>query len=64
MRFEYLLGFFITEQVKSVLGLGGQVGVYILGKWNSMEKCLENPKDSRAWCSAVYGVAQSRTRLT
>ena len=25
--------------------------------------CLENPKDGRAWWAAVYGVAQSRTRL-
>ena len=25
--------------------------------------CLENPVDSRAWWAAVYGVAQSRTRL-
>ena len=25
--------------------------------------CLENPRDSRAWWAAVYGVAQSRTRL-
>ena len=26
--------------------------------------CLENPRDGRAWWVAVYGVAQSRTRLT
>ena len=26
--------------------------------------CLENPRDSGAWWAAVYGVAQSRTRLT
>ena len=25
--------------------------------------CLENPRDARAWWAAVYGVAQSRTRL-
>ena len=25
--------------------------------------CLENPKDGRAWWAAVYGVAQSWTRL-
>ena len=25
--------------------------------------CLENPRDSGAWWPAVYGVAQSRTRL-
>ena len=28
-----------------------------------MCSCLENPRDSRAWWAAVYGVAQSRTRL-
>ena len=25
--------------------------------------CLENPRDGAAWSAAVYGVAQSRTRL-
>ena len=25
--------------------------------------CLENPSDGGAWSAAVYGVAQSRTRL-
>ena len=25
--------------------------------------CLENPRDGRAWWAAVYGAAQSRTRL-
>ena len=25
--------------------------------------CLENPRDGGAWWDAVYGVAQSRTRL-
>ena len=25
--------------------------------------CLENPKDGGAWWPAIYGVAQSRTRL-
>ena len=25
--------------------------------------CLENPMDGEAWWAAVYGVAQSRTRL-
>ena len=25
--------------------------------------CLENPRDQGAWWAAVYGVAQSRTRL-
>jgi len=25
--------------------------------------CLENPRDRRAWWAAIYGVAQSQTRL-
>ena len=25
--------------------------------------CLENPRDGAAWWAAVYGIAQSRTRL-
>ena len=25
--------------------------------------CLENPRDKGAWWAALYGVAQSRTRL-
>ena len=27
------------------------------------DSCLENPRDRGAWWAAVYGVAQSRTRL-
>ena len=34
------------------------------GNGNSLQcSCLENPSDSGAWWAAVYGVAQSRTRL-
>ena len=36
------------------------------GKGNALQySCLENPRDSGAavWWAAVYGVAQSRTRL-
>ena len=34
------------------------------GNGNPLEcSCLENPRDGRAWWAAVYGVAQSRTRL-
>ena len=33
-------------------------------KWQPTPvSCLENPVDRRAWWAAVYGVAQSRTRL-
>ena len=34
------------------------------GNGNPLQcSCLENPKAGRAWRAAVYGVAQSRTRL-
>ena len=35
------------------------------GNGNPLQcSCLENPRDSGAWWAAVYGVAQSWTRLT
>ena len=35
------------------------------GNGNSLQySCLENPRDGGAWWAAVYGVAQSRTRLS
>ena len=34
------------------------------GNGNPLQcSCLENPSDGGAWWAAVYGVAQSRTRL-
>ena len=34
------------------------------GKGNPLQcSCLESPRDGEAWWAAVYGVAQSRTRL-
>ena len=34
------------------------------GNGNPLQRsCLENPRDRGAWWAAVYGVAQSRTRL-
>ena len=35
------------------------------GNGNPLQcSCLESPRDGGAWCAAVSGVAQSRTRLT
>ena len=35
------------------------------GNGNPLQcSCLENPRDRGAWWAAVYGVAESRTRLT
>ena len=39
---------------------------FIIGEGNGNPlqcSCLENPRDGGAWWAAVYGVAQSRTRL-
>ena len=34
------------------------------GNGNPLQcSCLENPRDGRAWWTAIYGVAQSQTRL-
>ena len=33
------------------------------GNGNPLQCCLENPRDGGAWWAAIYGVAQSRTRL-
>ena len=34
------------------------------GNGNPLQcSCLENPRDGGAWCAAISGVAQSRTRL-
>ena len=34
------------------------------GNGNPLQcSCLENPRDGGAWCAAIYGVAQSWTRL-
>ena len=33
-------------------------------KWQPIQRsCLENPRDGGAWWAALYGVAQSQTRL-
>ena len=42
------------------------LSLFTFMRWrrNSLQcSCLENPRDGRAWWAAVYGVAQSRTRL-
>ena len=36
-----------------------------VGNGNPLQcSCLENSRDGRAWWAAIYGVAQSRTRLS
>ena len=49
------------RNVGSILGSGKSPGE---GHGNPLQcSCLENPRDGGAWWAAVYGVAQSRTRL-
>ena len=49
------------EDVDSIPGLGRSPG---RGHGNPLQySCLENPRDGGAWWAAIYGVAQSRTRL-
>ena len=50
-----------TGDAGSILGLGRPSGG---GNGNPLQcSSLENPRDGGAWWAAVYGVAQSRTRL-
>ena len=45
-----------------IAGLGRSPGE---GNGNPLQDyCLENPRDRGAWCTAVHGVARSRTRLS
>ena len=40
------------------------MGSLRVGNGNPLQcSCLENPRDREAWLAAVYGVAQSQTRL-
>ena len=67
-NFVYLSGGSDTEEstcnagdMGSVPGSGRSPGG---GNGNPLQcSCLENPRDGGAWWAAVYGVAQSRTRL-
>ena len=43
-----------------------RVALIVIGEGNGNPlqcSCLENPRDSRAWWAAIYGVTQSRTQL-
>ena len=54
------------EELDKTERLHFQFSLSCLGEGNGNPlqcSCLENPKDGGAWCAAIYGVAQSRTRL-
>ena len=51
-----------TIRTKRIKYLGINLSKEING--NPLQcSCLENPRDGEAWWAAIYGVAQSRTRL-
>ena len=54
-----------SKGIKWVNPKGNQPWLFIgEGNGNPLQcSCLENPRDGGAWWAAVYGVAQSRTRL-
>jgi len=48
----------------SVYFLIGSMALLGEGNGNPLQcSCLENPRDGGAWWAAIYGIAQSRTRL-
>ena len=50
----------MTEQLHFYFSLS-RIGE---GNGNPLQcSCLENPRDGGAWWAAIYGVAQSQTRL-
>ena len=56
----------LPQSPKTVLYINISIVVSHNGEGNGNPlqcSCLENPRDGRAWWAAVYGVAQSRTRL-
>ena len=54
------------EELDMTEGLHFHFSLSCIGEGNGNPlqcSCLENPRDKGAWWAAVYGVAQSRTRL-
>ena len=57
---------FSLLHLTALYGIGKIRTKYVVGEGNGNPlqcSCLENPRDRGAWWVAVYGVAQSRTRL-
>ena len=60
---DTLIQFLILKDFKLLI-LCWNIADYGEGNGNPLQcSCLENPRDGGAWWAAVYGVAQSRTRL-
>ena len=57
----WVIGKELTCQCSLICGSGRSP---VEGNGNPFQySCLENPRDRGAWWAAIYGVAQSRTRL-
>ena len=52
----------MQERWRPLVAPSGMVTVPY-GDLRALNSCLENPRDGGAWWAAIYGVAQSRTRL-
>ena len=55
-----------SEELDTIEWLHFQFSLSCIGEGNGNPlqcSCLENPRDSRAWWAAIYGVAQSREWL-
>ena len=71
-NYSQLLGDFGGSVLKNLPANSGDTDLIpwlerSLGEGNGnpfQHSCLENPRDGGAWWAAVYGVAQSRTRLS
>ena len=68
-KYKKMTGYILTRKLCSKTSLLFSHRIYSLsyigeGNGNPLQcSCLENPREGGAWCVAVYGVAQSRTRL-
>ena len=68
--FQYSWASLVAQLVKNLPAMQ-KTWLQSLGQQDPLEEgmvthsssCLENPRDGGAWWAAVYGVAQSRTRL-
>ena len=65
-NFSQNFSIYFVENSKLFLKYIWKIKTFPLGEGNGSPlqcSCLENPRDGGAWWAAVYGVAQSRTRL-
>ena len=60
------LQFMVLEESDTTERLHFHFSLLCIGEGNGNPlqcSCLENPRDGGAWWAAIYGVAQSQTRL-